>query len=201
MAFAVNYFDCYKYRNTKFKKGDNGSKEWVSKDTKPILYGIQNVNYDNDTLVITEGQIDSLSLTEAGIENALSVPMGKNNFNWVNTCWDFLQRFEKIIVFGDNENGKITLVDEIARMLKRHQILVVRSSDYQGMKDANHKFYTYSKIDPCLFSVMLYRMRYLSDFYLKVLQECRINDFSQLQYIHRYSLYFLHISKQHLLCW
>ena len=126
-----------KYRNTKFKKGDNGSKEWVSKDTKPILYGIQNVNYDNGTLVITEGQIDSLSLTEAGIENALSVPMGKNNFNWVNTCWDFLQHFKKIIVFGDNENGKITLVDEIARMLKRHQILVVRSSDYQGMKDAN----------------------------------------------------------------
>ena len=126
-----------KYRNTKCKKGDNGSKEWVSKDTKPILYGIQNVNYDNDTLIITEGQIDSLSLTEAGIENALSVPMGKNNFNWVNTCWDFLQHFKKIIVFGDNENGKITLVDEIARMLKRHQILVIRSSDYQGMKDAN----------------------------------------------------------------
>ena len=126
-----------KYRNIKFKKGDNGSKEWVSKDTKPILYGIQNVNYDNDTLVITEGQIDSLSLTAAGIENAVSVPMGKNNFNWINTCWDFLQHFSKIIVFGDNENGQITLVNEIAQKLKRHQILVVRPSDYQGMKDAN----------------------------------------------------------------
>lgn len=126
-----------KYRNTKYKKGDSGSKEWVSKDTKPILYGIQNVNYENDTLVITEGQIDSLSLTAAGIENALSVPMGKNNFNWINTCWDFLHRFKKIIVFGDNENGQITLVNEISQKLKRHQVFSIRVSDYQGMKDAN----------------------------------------------------------------
>ena len=126
-----------KYRNINFKKGDNGSKEWVSKDTKPILFGIQNINYESDTLVITEGQIDSLSLTAAGIENALSVPMGKNNFNWINTCWDFLQRFKKIVIFGDNENGQITLVNEISQKLKRHQIFSVRISDYQGMKDAN----------------------------------------------------------------
>jgi len=126
-----------KYRNTKFQKGDYGSKEWVSKDTKPILYGIQNVNYENDTLVITEGQIDSLSLTAAGIENALSVPMGKNNFEWINTCWDFLHRFKEIIVFGDNENGQITLVNEISQKLTRHKIKVIKQSDYHGLKDAN----------------------------------------------------------------
>ena len=125
-----------KYRNLNYQKG-NGGKEWTSKDTKPILFGMQNVNYENDTLIITEGQIDSLSLTTAGIENAVSVPMGKNNFNWINTCWDFLHRFDKIIVFGDNENGEITLVDEISRKLKKHKILTVRPSDYLSCKDAN----------------------------------------------------------------
>lgn len=126
-----------KYRNTKFQKGDYGSKEWVSKDTKPILFGMQNVNYENDTLIITEGQIDSLSLTAAGIENAVSVPMGKNNFHWINTCWDFLHRFKKIVVFGDNENGEITLSKEITIKLKRHQIYIVKSENYLGCKDAN----------------------------------------------------------------
>lgn len=134
-----------KYRNTKFQKGDYGSKEWVSKDTKPILYGIQNVNYENDTLVITEGQIDSLSLTAAGIENALSVPMGKNNFEWINTCWDFLHRFKEIIVFGDNENGQITLVNEISQKLTRHKIKVIKQSDYHGLKDANEILQKYGK--------------------------------------------------------
>lgn len=134
-----------KYRNTKFQKGDYGSKEWVSKDTKPILFGMNNVNYENDTLVITEGQIDSLSLTAAGIENAVSVPMGKNNFNWINTCWDFLHRFKKIVVFGDNENGEITLAKEITSKLKRHQMSIVKPESYLCCKDANDMLKKYGK--------------------------------------------------------
>ena len=134
-----------KYRNTQYQKGSYGSKEWTSKGTKPILFGIQNVNYENDTLVITEGQIDSLSLTVAGIENAVSVPMGKNNFEWINTCWGFLGKFKEIVVFGDNENGTITLANEISEQLKQHVIKVVRKENYHGCKDANEILQTYGK--------------------------------------------------------
>ena len=126
-----------KYRNTTFKKGDKGSKEWVEKDTMPILYGMQFVNYDNPKIIITEGQIDTLSLATAGIENAVSVPMGKNNFEWINTCWDFLQRFDEIVVFGDCENGEVTLAKEISQRLKQHKIRIIKQSDYCGLKDAN----------------------------------------------------------------
>ena len=126
-----------KYRNTKYRKGDGGSKEWCEKGAKPILYGIPFVDYSNKTLVITEGQIDSLSLCEAGIPNAVSVPMGKNNFEWINLCWDFLCEFNEIIVFGDHENGEVTLADELNRRLKKHVVRVVREDDYRGLKDAN----------------------------------------------------------------
>ena len=127
-----------KYRNTLYKKGvTKGCKEWTSKDTKQMLFGIQGVNFENDTLVITEGQLDSLSLTQAGITNAVSVPNGKNAFEWINTCWDFLGRFKEIIVFGDCEGGNISLVDEISKRLKRHKLKVIRTADYQGEKDAN----------------------------------------------------------------
>ena len=134
-----------KYRNTKYRKGDSDSKEWCEKGAKPILYGIPFVDYSNKTLVITEGQIDSLSLYEAGIPNAVSVPMGKNNFDWINLCWDFLCEFNEIVVFGDHENGEVTLADELNRRLKKHVIKVVKTDDYRGLKDANDILLAFGK--------------------------------------------------------
>ena len=134
-----------KYRNTKYRKGDGGSKEWCEKGAKPILYGIPFVDYSNKTLVITEGQIDSLSIYKAGIQNAVSVPMGKNNFDWINLCWDFLCEFNEIVVFGDHENGEVTLADELNRRLKKHVIRVVREDDYRGLKDANDILFAFGK--------------------------------------------------------
>ena len=63
-------------------------------------------NPDNPTLVLTEGQIDSLSVAEAGIENAVSVPTGAKGFTWIPYCWDFLSQFKTLVVFGDCEERK-----------------------------------------------------------------------------------------------
>ena len=100
-----------KYRNTEFTPGGSGSKEWCAANCKPILFGMDRCNPDKKTLIMTEGQIDSLSVTEAGFENAVSVPTGKNGFTWIPHCWDFLNQFEILIVFGDHERDEITLLD------------------------------------------------------------------------------------------
>lgn len=123
-----------KYRNTTFKAGDKGSKEWCEKNCMPILFGMNHCS-DFGRLVITEGQIDSLSLAEAGIQNAVSVPMGKNAFTWIPHCWDWLNKFDEIVIFGDNEKGSITLTEVAKRFPNKSK--VVRSDDYQGYKDAN----------------------------------------------------------------
>lgn len=133
-----------KYRNTKYQKGDNGSKEWCERDRKPILFGMNHCNPENKTLVMTEGQIDSLSCAEAGIENAVSVPTGKNGFTWVPYCWTFLGKFEELIIFGDNENGEITLLDEMKSRF-HGRVKVVREEDYQGCKDANELLVKHGK--------------------------------------------------------
>ena len=125
-----------KYRNTAFQKGDNGSKEWCERDCKPILFGMDQCNLENKTLVLTEGQIDSLSVAECGIENAVSVPTGAKGFTWVPYCWDFLGKFETLIVFGDHENGHITLLDEM-KMRFNGAVKHVREGDYLDCKDAN----------------------------------------------------------------
>lgn len=133
-----------KYRNMTFKKGDNGSKEWCESDCKPILFGMAQCNLENKTLIMTEGQIDSLSVAAVGIENAVSVPTGKNGFTWVPYCWDFLGQFNELIVFGDHERDEITLLDEMTKRF-RGTVKHVRPEDYKDCKDANEILQKYGK--------------------------------------------------------
>ena len=128
-----------KYRKADFDKKKDKNKEWAESDCKPILFGMDRCDAEhNKTLVLTEGQIDSLSVAEAfgGDINAVSVPTGCNGFTWVPYCWDFLGKFDTLIVFGDHEKGRITLLDE---MQKRFHGVVkhVRTEDYLDCKDAN----------------------------------------------------------------
>ena len=132
-----------KYRNTDPEKIKKGSKEWCEKGCMPILFGMNHCE-GFVRLVVTEGQIDSLSLTEAGIQNAVSVPTGKNGFTWVPHCWDWISKFQLIVVFGDNENGEITLAKELSLRFKS-KVKVVRPEDYQGCKDANEILQKYGK--------------------------------------------------------
>lgn len=133
-----------KYRKTDFDPQKNNSKEWCEANCKPILFGMYQCNTGNKTLVITEGQIDSLSVAEAGIENAVSVPTGKNGFTWFPHCWDWLQQFTELIVFGDCENGIITLLDEMKSRFPG-TVKAVRQQDYKGCKDANELLMKYGK--------------------------------------------------------
>lgn len=133
-----------KYRKTDFNPAVDKGKEWCEPNCKPILFGMYQCNPDNKSLILTEGQIDSLSVAEAGIENAVSVPTGKNGFTWIPYCWDWLQSFGTMIVFGDNENGTITLLDDMRRRF-RGTVKAVRQQDYKGCKDANEILQKYGK--------------------------------------------------------
>lgn len=126
-----------KYRNMDYVKGQ-GNKEWCEANCKPILFGMQHcdVNKDNGMLIITEGQIDSLSVNMAGYTNAVSVPTGCNGFTWIPYCYDFVNQFKMIIVMGDCENGKITLSEELSKRYPT-KTRVCRQEDYKGCKDAN----------------------------------------------------------------
>lgn len=134
-----------KYRKTDFDSARDNAKEWCEAGCKPILFGMDKCNPEaSKTLVMTEGQIDSLSCTEAGIQNAVSVPTGKNGFTWIPHCWDFLSRFDTLIVFGDHERGGITLLPEMKERF--HGIVKhVRPEDYRDCKDANEILRKYGK--------------------------------------------------------
>lgn len=133
-----------KYRKTDFNSDTDSNKEWCERDCKPILFGMYQCNPMNKTLVLTEGQIDSLSVAESGIENAVSVPTGKNGFTWFPFCYDWLQQFDTLIVFGDCERDEITLLEDMKRRFFG-TVKVVRQQDYKGCKDANELLLRYGK--------------------------------------------------------
>lgn len=161
-----------KYRHTDFNPDKHGPKEWCISGTKPILFGMSQCNLENKTLILTEGQIDSLSVTEAGFENAVSVPLGKNGFTWVPYCWDWLQHFDTLIVFGDREDQNITLLDE---MNTRFNGLVkhVRLEDYKDCKDANDILRKYGKdqVKACIDNAVPMEVKEIKD----ILEVKRVN--------------------------
>lgn len=133
-----------KYRNMEYVKGETqGSKEWCESGCMPILFGMPQCE-DFTTLVITEGQIDSLSLAEAGIKNAVSVPTGCNGFTWIPHCWNWFTRFEELVIFGDCENGIITLSEMLSKRFP-NKVRIVREEDYKGCKDANEILQNHGK--------------------------------------------------------
>ena len=132
-----------KYRNMKFRRGVDKNKEWSEADAMPILFGMKQCT-GFDRLIITEGQIDSLSVAECGFDNAVSVPTGATGFTWLANCWDWVTKFQEVVVFGDNEHGKITLADTLRARLPQ-MVKVVRKKDYLGEKDANDILLKYGK--------------------------------------------------------
>lgn len=124
-----------KERRMDWKPSSRFPKEKWTTGSKQILFGI-NQCVDFEHIVIMEGLIDALSVAEAGIKNACSVPGGMTNDKWISLNYNWLMKFDRIIVFGDLEDGSITLLKDISTRLPT-KIFVVRQVDYLGEKDAN----------------------------------------------------------------
>ncbi len=133
-----------KYRRTDYNpEKHKGYKEWCEKDCKPILFGMKQCK-DFGRLIVTEGQIDSLSVVAAGLHNAVSVPTGAKGFTWVPYCWEWVRKFEEIVIFGDWEHSKMTLLEDFQRRFP-NKILYVQEKDYRGCKDANEILVKFGK--------------------------------------------------------
>lgn len=168
-----------KYRKTDFNPAKDNNKEWCEANCKPILYGMYQCNLENDTLIITEGQMDSLSVSECGIENAVSVPTGANGFTWIPYCWNWVNHFKKIIVFGDHEKGHITLLDDIKSRFKS-EIYHVREEDYKDCKDANEILLKYGKeqVKKCIANAVKVPLPYLLD--IENIEDINIYDIEKM---------------------
>lgn len=125
----------------KRQPGDTIPKEWRAPGTKPILFGMDMCVFSKP-LFITEGEIDAMSLYEAGIRNVVSVPSGCDDMTWVDLCWPWLERFKTIILFGDNDDAGRRMVKTLAKRLDESRCQIVeeypnRPDSEKPCKDAN----------------------------------------------------------------
>jgi len=121
-------------------------KEWYlpGYDNTPILYNMNKID-PTQPLVITEGQIDCLLLIESGFKNVVSVPGGTENLKWIETCFEWLEDFEKIILWFDNDSQGIKSRKEASSRLGIYRTLFVElplelekeDGTIQKVKDAN----------------------------------------------------------------
>ena len=120
---VFNYYDTddelvlVKYRPShSVKKGE--VKTWCQSgaDTSNVLWNMTHVR-PNGTLLICEGEIDCASFIEAGFYQTVSVPLGAQNFKWIEENWDFLQGFDTIIIAGDGDKAGQKMVKEACARL------------------------------------------------------------------------------------
>lgn len=119
------------------EREDGKKKIRAEADCEPILFGMQVIPENQRFLVITEGEIDAMSLFEYGVP-AASVPFGGGTGAkqaWIETCWEWLERFSEILLCMDNDSAGQAAAKDIAERLGLHRCKVVTMPN--GHKDAN----------------------------------------------------------------
>lgn len=105
--------------------GKGGLKGGCEPNTKQILWGMWHIDTEKP-VVITEGQPDAMAIWEAGYKNVVSVPSGCNSFTWIDNCWEWLQKVQEFIIFGDNDAPGLKMIEELCIRLGRHKTKVIR---------------------------------------------------------------------------
>lgn len=105
------------------QKGE--TKIWClpGSDTSHILYNISKIN-QSQPLIITSGEGDCATAIECGFYNTVSIPFGDKNLQFIGECWDFLQKFNEIIIVHDNDESGIKFCKEISTRLGEYRVKI-----------------------------------------------------------------------------
>jgi twinkle protein len=120
----------------KIVKKNGDIKSWREEGGKPVFWGMDDCNVELP-LILCEGEMDALALDEAGIKNVVSVPSGCEDLTCVELCWDWLEKFKKIIIWGDSDAPGQEMVRKLINRLGEYRCSVVNSN----RKDANEVLY------------------------------------------------------------
>jgi 5S rRNA maturation endonuclease (ribonuclease M5) len=133
-----------KYRPARVVKHGE-TKEWCQKDSdfSNILFNMNRID-PTQPLVITEGYGDTLAVIESGYKNAVSIPSGAQNERWIEECSEWLDQFEKIIVWSDNDAAGLNMRKSVCARLgswRTYFVDLPLEVDGHKVKDANDVLY------------------------------------------------------------
>lgn len=139
-----------KYRPAKtIEKHSGQSKTWCQKDsdTSSLLFNMNRVN-TSKPLLITEGETDCASAVEAGYINTVSVPLGAGNLHWIEENWEWLNNFDSIVIWSDNDEPGIKMRKECIYRLGTWRTKYISTPEF--FKKDNGKEVPLKDINDCL---------------------------------------------------
>ncbi|KAL3612878.1 hypothetical protein D5086_003898 [Populus alba] len=108
---------------------------WQEKDTRKWLYGLDDINEATE-IIIVEGEIDKLSVEEAGFRNCVSVPGGAPQivsvkdlpsiqkdraYQYLWNSKEYLDKLSRIVLATDGDTSGRSLAEELARRLGKER--------------------------------------------------------------------------------
>lgn len=133
-----------KYRKAGHVK-KNEPKMWWQRDSSmcPILYNVSKIDITKP-LVIVEGFIDALAVIESGYNNVVSIPGGANDTSYIEFNYDFLENFDNIILWYDNDGAGQDGLNKAVKRLGEYRCKIVKpDSDDEDSVEA-----MYANINP-----------------------------------------------------
>lgn len=135
-VICFNYYRDNTLVNIKFRGPKKAFK--MAKDAELIFYNLDAIKEKREC-VIVEGEIDCLSMYEAGIYNCVSVPNGAGTGNlrleYLDNCYQHFISMDTVIIAVDNDAPGQKLKEELCRRIGIEKCKFITYPE--GCKDAN----------------------------------------------------------------
>lgn len=136
-TICFNYFRDGELINVKYRIA--GEKDFkLSKDAELILYNLDSTK-GQDYVVIVEGEMDCLSVSQCGWKSVVSVPNGASTgtqrLDYLDNCHQIFDGKKFIVIMTDNDAPGMNLRDELARRIGYDRCFKVNYP--KDCKDAN----------------------------------------------------------------
>ena len=133
---AFKYYRNRQPQLLKYRSPDKKKKFRAEKGGRPVLW-LMDWCDTKEPLIICEGEFDAMCVKQAGYKNATSIPFGTNNMDWIEECWEFIEKFDEVIIWADNDEAGKKMVDKAVTRIGRGKTKIVKSQ----FKDANEVLY------------------------------------------------------------
>jgi twinkle protein len=108
-------------------------KIWAEPNSKAVLWNMDLVK--DKQLIVTEGEIDAMTVYEAGYKNVVSVPFGVANMDWISNNWAYLESKEEILLCMDNDVAGQKAAKKIINKLDISKVKLLSLGKYKDINE------------------------------------------------------------------
>ena len=146
VMIAFNYYRDKELVSVKYRRAVSEKPYGYSQESgcEQIFYGLQLLTDSPEEIIITEGEIDAMSVYEATGKVGLSVPAGakaeyksggEKSFHFLQDQSDMIDSAKRIVIMTDGDDAGRGLANEMSRRIGRDKCFRVRYPE--GCKDSN----------------------------------------------------------------